>query len=79
MNSTMMIALVAMVLAIVFLATVRAAMGKSNQIDDRRRNRSVGHSFVDSGVGSHHGHHDGSSGFDGGGSGGGDGGGGGGS
>ncbi|TWF94308.1 hypothetical protein [Saccharopolyspora dendranthemae] len=77
MNSTMMIALVAMVLAIVFLATVRAAMGKSNRIDDRRRNRAVGHSFVDSGVG---GHHDGGwGGFDGGGSGGGDGGGGGGS
>ena len=86
MNSTMVIALVAMVLAIVFLTTVRTAMSKSNRIDERRRNRGVGQSFIDSGVGGHHGHHDGGwggfdggSGFDGGGSGGGDGGGGGGS
>ncbi|MEV4649389.1 hypothetical protein [Saccharopolyspora sp. NPDC049357] len=75
MNSAMLIALVAVVLAIAFLVTVRTAMSRSNRIDGRRRKRADG-SFLGSSAssGSHHG---GLGSFDGGGSGG-DGGGGGG-
>ncbi|WP_165943790.1 hypothetical protein [Saccharopolyspora karakumensis] len=81
MNSAMVIALVAAVLVVVFLMTVRTAMSKSNRIDGRRRKRTGG-SFVgitsshDGGWGGFDG--GGSGGDGGGGSGGGDGGGGGG-
>ncbi|TDD01858.1 hypothetical protein E1181_24340 [Saccharopolyspora terrae] len=84
MNSAMVIALAAVILAIVFLMRVRTSMSRSHRVGDRRRKR-AGSSFVGtSGAGSNH--DGGWSGFDGGGfggdggggSGGGDGGGGGG-
>ncbi|TDC86793.1 hypothetical protein E1161_26810, partial [Saccharopolyspora aridisoli] len=68
MNSTMVIALVAMVLAIMLVITVRTAMSKSNRAEGRRRKR-VGSSFVGT-TGASSNHDAGWGGFDGGGIGG---------